>query len=295
MWRVDAEMKGKPTVRLFAPENWGEVDRFAHFYSGTFNFSGPEKRAVSGVLNHFNKAIILRNLAVKLAPNLEIDLQQLEEKSYTPAENSYELSSVVETVFTELYSSIDCTKNIVFALYKKCRGIPNSTRKMFRNIQIGNVSSDFPEDLKTAFKDATWFDDLRSIRDELTHLDLGTCHLDKEKGLVSYMHHGIRRSEGYLIIEDIFQRIDLFIKGVNRFLGSVFHFLNSLLKKEPVFEMCGIFSGRGYSRYIVPSETIDFNSGVCDSHTWFDLPDNPRCPFADSCGAYASAKNLLPT
>jgi len=99
-------MNSIANVRMFAPEHWGQLERFARFYRGTFDFRDQEKKAVSGAMNHFNKAVILRTLAAKLKPNLEIDLQQLEEKGYTPAENSAELSAVIEVIFTELYSSL---------------------------------------------------------------------------------------------------------------------------------------------------------------------------------------------
>jgi hypothetical protein len=57
-----------------------------------------------------------------------------------------------------------------------------------------------------------------------------------------------------------------------------------------VFALCGIFYGRAYTRQVVPSADVTFDSGTCDSHTWFDSAENPRCPFADSCGAYARTK-----
>jgi hypothetical protein len=95
-------MQATPTVRTFAPELWGQIDRFGNLYSETFTFRNREKKALSGAINHFRKALYLRALSVKLKPNLMIDLQQLEEKGYTPAENSLELSAVIEVVFAEL-------------------------------------------------------------------------------------------------------------------------------------------------------------------------------------------------
>lgn len=279
-------------VRMFAPEKWGQGERFAKLYSGTFNFSDWKKKAVSGAVNHFTKAMVLKTLSAKLKPNLEIDLQQLEKNGYTKAENSKELSAVIETIFTELYSSIDCTTTIVFAIFNnKCRGLPNSTRNMFKNIRNGKVCNDFPEALRSAFQEAVWFDELLSIRDELTHSDIGQCHLDKNTGLVLYIHTGIKKSGSGLLIDDIFQKIGFLFEEVNKFLGRVFFHLNSLLKNEPMPQTCGIFNGRVYTRHVIPSMATDFNSGTCDSYRWFDLPDNPKCPFADSCGAYASAKS----
>ncbi len=286
------ENKKFAIVRVFAPEKWGQGERFTKFYSGTFNyFDNWEKKAVTGAINHFTKAMVLKTLSAKVKPNLEIDLQQLEKNGYTKAENSKELSAIIETIFTELYSSIDCMTTIVFAVFKKCRGLPKSTRNMFKNIRNGKVCNDFPEALRSAFQEAIWFDQLRSIRDELTHSDLGQCHLDKNTGLVTYIHTGLKRSGKSLVIDDIFQKVDFFFEEVNKFLGRVFFYLNSLLKNEPIPQICGFFFGRVYERHVIPSLATDFNSGTCDSHRWFDLPANPKCPFADSCGAYASAKS----
>lgn len=45
-----------PTVKAFAPERWGEVERFAKLYGRTFaDFSKTEGRAVSGLIRHFHK------------------------------------------------------------------------------------------------------------------------------------------------------------------------------------------------------------------------------------------------
>ena len=136
-----------PTVRVFAPEQWGEVDRFANFYGGTFKFSGTEKRAVAGVRNHFQKAITLQTLAVKLKPGLDIDKKQLEERGYTPALNSHELSAVIEAAILELYSSLDCTVKVLHAVYGHgSRSFPGSTRRLFQNLE--KVTGSFPDELR---------------------------------------------------------------------------------------------------------------------------------------------------
>lgn len=276
---------------MYAPELWGEADRFSKFYSGTFTFKDTTQRAVSGVINHFNKALIFKNIAEKLRPNLLEDQKELHENGFTPAQNSNELSSVIEEVFTELYSSIDCTRQIVFEIHKKCRGLPDSTRKMFQKLASDEVVAQFPEPLREAFRDAKWFVNLRVIRDELTHSNIGNCHLDKETGKISYFHQGIKKSGAPLSFDDIFSEVEKTFDGVYAFLGYVFHYLNSQLKSEPVLQICGIFFGRVYTRHVAPSEAIDFHGGSCDSYVWFERPENPSCPFSASCGAYASAKD----
>ena len=46
----------------------------------------------------------------------------------------------------------------------------------------------------------------------------------------------------------------------------------------------------GQSKYTDSSEAKDIHSGRCDAFTWFELPENPRCPLADVCEAYKRRK-----
>jgi hypothetical protein len=78
--------------------------------------------------------------------------------------------------------------------------------------------------------------------------------------------------------------------AVNVFLGEIFRFLNSELVDDEVWQLCGIFSGRIYSRFVSPKDANDFNSGKCDAYKWFEKEDNPTCPFVDSCEAYKRVK-----
>jgi len=93
-----------------------------------------------------------------------------------------------------------------------------------------------------------------------------------------------------LIIEDAFERIETFKREVNSFEGMIFGVLNQTLKDEEVFQVCGFFGGRAYSRFVRLSDAVDFDSGRCDALRWFEKEGNPRCPFADNCGAYQRAK-----
>jgi hypothetical protein len=190
----------RPTFRRFAPEQWGEIEKFNNFYGNTHQFDTHTRKAVAGALNHFKKAIILRNLANKIRPNLEIDQAELKENGFTPARNSFELSAVVETVFLELYSSIDCSRKVIGTIYKNCSGVPNSTRKMFANAVAGKIDPRVPEPIRTALQNAQWYPELRKIRDELTHSNTGSCHLKKETNTVFYMHSGLGEPTKSLII-----------------------------------------------------------------------------------------------
>jgi hypothetical protein len=89
------------TVRIFAPELWGQVELFSNLCSETYKFNEREQRAVAGVRQHFDKAITFQTLAAKLRPNLQIDLAQLNAQGFTPAEHSREPATVIEAVITE--------------------------------------------------------------------------------------------------------------------------------------------------------------------------------------------------
>ncbi|WP_321868098.1 hypothetical protein [Paraburkholderia tropica] len=280
-------MNTLPTVRVFAPEYWGEVGKFKQFYATTHDFNSDTKKAVSGIRGHFDKALKLHALAAKLVPNMSIDNAELQERGATSAANSQEVSAVLEEVFTELYSAIDCASKVVSSIYKRCQRMPDSTRKLFARAVLGEIGN-FPDELKAAFVKATWYDELRMLRDELTHSDVGSCRLTQD-GKISYIHTGVRRNNTVLVLPDVFAKLDELFTGVNLFLGDVFHFLNQGLGADPVDAFCGFFFGRGYGRKLTIADHIDFNSGVCQSRQWFDNEPDFRCPFAPTCGAYARA------
>ena len=282
-----------PTFRMFGPEQWGQVDRFKQFYEGTFSFPSHIKKAVSGVGGHFEKAGILIELANNLAPSLENDIKELRQKGVTRATNSRQISAVVESVFIELYSSVDCMRTIISHMYKSTRGMPDSTRKLFQRIHTDGLGCDFPWELKVAFRNANWYEELRIIRDELTHSSLGSCQLDSTTKKISYYHFGIKRQNLPLQIENVFELIESFRVGVNLLLGQVFYFLNSLLKPTPTPIPCGMFKGRIYMRMLVISEKIDFDSGVCMSRQWFDKEPDYCCPFSANCAAYNCSISTL--
>ncbi|UUA74153.1 hypothetical protein [Cellvibrio sp. QJXJ] len=241
-------MNANATVRTFAPELWGQIDIFQNFYSGTYTFSSDARKAALGVKNHSLKAITLRDVALKMLPNLAIDEQELREKGYTSANNSTEFSAVIEEVFTELYSSVECARKIITNIYKRTRRLKDSTRKFFSLIKNGQIGEDFPSELKEAILSAPWFEELLAIRDELTHSDIENCHRNQETGKISYSHAGLKRNGSSLIIEDVLQKCSDLINGVNLLLGKIFNFLNSNLKKTNINQLCGVFFGRGYMR-----------------------------------------------
>jgi len=274
-----------PALRLFAPELWGEVDRFRHFYATTYLFVDRDARAVQGVGAHFEKSYRLIRLAERLHPNLQLDEVHLNERGFTSAENAAELATIIEAAILELYATIDCTAKVLRAIYGAgTRGWKESTRSMFQNVD--KLTGSFPGPLKPIISGASWYYELLHLRDELTHLATGWVRGGSPNEPVAYSHRGLKAGGLPLEIEDIFGWLTAMFGAVNAFLGNIFHFLNTTLKYTPVMEPCGMVEGRMLMRQLWPVNPIDFNSGACISWVWFELPDNPTCPFKDQCGAY---------
>jgi hypothetical protein len=278
---------------FFAPEHWGELDRFSHLCSGTYTFSGREQRALAGVGQHFEKAVTFRRIAEWILPNLEIDRDQLNTQGFTPAEHSRMLAAVVEASIVELYSCVDCTAKVLRAIYgKRSRGFKDSTRSLFENVDA--ITGDFPNALKDAIRGVDWFKRLLFLRDELTHLGAGSCHLPEGTESVSYHHRGIKEEDKPLIIDSVFAWLDGQFEAINLFIGRVFNFLRGTLSNKPVHQMCGMVEGRMLMRVVDPTQPLNSSSGTCLSWIWFEKPDMPTCPFAATCGAYTRIRSRPP-
>jgi hypothetical protein len=39
-------------------------------------------------------------------------------------------------------------------------------------------------------------------------------------------------------------------------------------------------------RNVDASAPLNFDNGTCIAYQWFELPENPSCPFLENCGAY---------
>ncbi|MGB3470329.1 MAG: hypothetical protein WBA51_05875 [Erythrobacter sp.] len=273
-------------VRMFAPERWGEVDRFRVLWPTTYKFEGFQKRVVAGVENHFHKALTLLQIAESLIPSLEVDETELEVRGFTPAQNARKLAAVLEGVITELYSVVDCTAKVLHLIYGPTSSrYKDSTRRLFA--EADKITGSFPERLKNVIRAVTWYEELRRIRDELTHRDVGSCSKDPESEKIRYFHSSLWEGERLKPIEDIFGWVRTNVDAVNQFIGVVFNELNSNIKAGTVHQVCGMVEGRILMRMLDVAQPIDFDNGTCLSAQWFTEPENPDCPFAGNCGAFA--------
>lgn len=281
-------------VRVFAPEAWGEVDRFRALWPTTYRFRAHDKRVLAGVENHFHKTMTLLSMAERLLPSLDRDEAELEERGFTPALNARNLAAVLEAAITEVYSVVDCTAKVLHTVYgPTSKRFRDSTRRLFADVD--SITGSLPETIKDSIRAAGWYEELRNLRDELTHRDTGSCSRDRETGLVRYFHSSLWEGERLRPIDNVLGWIHGMVDAVNRFVGTTFHELNATIRQGTVTQMCGMVHGRMLMRLLDASQPMDFHNGSCLSAQWFTQPGNPRCPFADDCGAFhrpATAEQL---
>jgi hypothetical protein len=231
--RHDFPTRTVPTVRYFAPERWGTVDRFAHFYSSTYSFPEKVHARVVGTSAHFERAELLRQIAHDMIPQLQLDRAELEAKGFTHAEHSRRLTAIVESSITSLYSSLDCGRQVVTHVFAKYRGLPDSTRKTFQRAAEGRLDPQLPAAILNAFANAPWYPKFCHLRDALTHGGPGSCHRDEQTGKIMYFHEAVRSATA-THIPDIFAVLDENFRHVNLFLGQIFKELLETLKDDEV-------------------------------------------------------------
>jgi len=276
-------------IIFFAPEYWGELTKFNHFYHSSYHFKPFFQVAAKGVESHFDKFTTLYSLAKKIQPMLVEDNEELKEKGFSKAIRSKELSSVIESAFIELYSSLNCMMKVLNGVFINHKGIPSdSTRKLFKNARENKIDSRVPLAITSNLKNAIWFDELCNIRDELVHSEIGFCSNSEDK--ITYFHPNLKSNGNNLIFDDVFSELNKYKKFVNSLLGAIYHTLNESLNDNKVEQICGIAFGRILMRKVSFKEAKDFNSGKCLSYTWFEKEENPTCPFSKTCGAYKSIK-----
>lgn len=296
--KLDSDAPCPPQlVLMFAPQHWGELDRFQRFWRSTYDFDVTARKRLSGVAGHFYKAAALRSLAKRIAPTLEEDEKQLKETGYSPVPRAKELAAVIESAFCELYSALDCTRFVLCEIYPHHRGLSRkSTRKTFTNGHEGKIDERVPQGIRDAFQaSGAWYGELLRLRDELTHADVGSCSRDSATSLYRYMHDGLGSLTQALVIDDVFAKLEEHSNNVNFFLGQVFRALNAMLSNVAITQFCCVSNGRLYQRSVGAQDAIDLNSGRCVSYQWFDQPGNPVCPLKEQCGAYAAASGDAPS
>ncbi|PAV12499.1 hypothetical protein ASJ81_20325 [Methanosarcina spelaei] len=158
-----------------------------------------------------------------------------------------------------------------------------------------------PLEIRKALEDGQndWFPRLKKIRDSLNHFNIGSCSdLEGRKNgehepKISYYHDRLGNDLGnVLVTDDVFKMLSDYEVKVNMFLGSVYHALNQTLEDKETVQVCGVFNGRFYQRFVSPFEALNFHSGRCKSREWFEKEDKSTCPYVDKCGAYVKSESV---
>lgn len=277
---------------MFAPEHWTSAAKFRQFMGPPFEVNRELTKGSNSADNHFSKFSVLAGLANRLRKELPQDETELEEHGYSPASRSKEYAALVESLFCELYASLDGIRRTLFAAYRNVQGVQNkSTEKLFSRAKENKYGAGFPSDIRELLLSAydTWFTRLRRIRTEVTHGDIGNCHLDKETRKVTYMHGGLGSGNQALVLVDIESELNQLTESVATLIEGVFASLCAKLEPVEKRVLCGLYKGRCYERIVSYSPTLSFNDGCCTSLKWFAKEDGCECPMRANCGAYQTA------
>ena len=203
---------------------------------------------------------------------------------------------MVEALYCELYSCLDGLRRTIFGIYRGCRGVQkDSTNKLFRKAEERGYGPEFPEEirlyLETSWK--SWFPDLREIRSEITHGEVGSCSLDDSDKTVRYFQHGMQRQGRSLIVPNVVSVLnDLRVK-IFELLDCIFGVWVRQLEYREVTAVCGVWKARFYERRVGYNPALSFHSGECGSANWFKDEPEYACPLRETCGAYARREDHL--
>ena len=277
---------------VFAPERWSSITKFRQLMGPPFAINRELRKGVSSAENHLAKFTVLAGLANRLKVRLPEDNAELAEKGHSSASRSKEFAALIETLFCELYAALDGVRRTLYAAYRNVKGVQNgSTEKLFKRASENTYGPEFPEEIRAALASAfvSWFPRLRSIRTEVTHGDIGSCHVEEQSQRVFYMHAGLGSATRALVIEDVIVELNQHWKSVSELIEVIYGSLFSKLQPVVRTAICGIFKGRVYQREVAPSGDLTFHSGSCKSRSWFEKETGYECPLRQNCGAYKRA------
>jgi len=186
---IETDEGDEPFNVMFEPENWSNVRRFLYFVDQPFEKTAALQRGILSTDNHLEKSKIL------IAHLKDIESDMLEsakgkkkyDDNYVKRSKTY--SALVETVYCELYSCLDGLRETVFAIYGGVRNLKKKkTSKFFKLASEGKYGEGFPAKVASLLSDAyaTWFCELRDIRSEVTHGNVGFCYLEDKSNKIQY-------------------------------------------------------------------------------------------------------------
>jgi hypothetical protein len=217
---------------IFIPEQWSAVNKFRQLMGPPFDPTPDLGRGVSATENHLEKFVVLAGLADRFKDRLAEDNAELEETGRSSAIRSKEFSALVEALFCELYAVLDGVRRAIYGAYRNVRGVQNkSTERVFKRAAETEYGPEFPDDIRAALACAfaSWFPRLRSIRTEVTHGEIGFCHLDEKSHKIVYIHHRLGSRTKALVIDDVAAELSEQYTSVWKLVEAVFQSLYSKL------------------------------------------------------------------
>ena len=209
----------------FYPEEWRHVTKFRLFSATTYKFSDSTRHALNGIEGHMQKYNTILSIAYEYVPRLKKDSKELEKHGYTSAPNAKKLAALVETLYSELYASLDGIRQVLHAVFHNAQGLPSKkTSRLFSNASNGKIDNRVPKSIKNALSNAydDWFLHLRRIRTNVTHFDIGHCWIGDNDAIMYVNLSAGSRTKAY-VVDDVFNDLTEIFKNVNE-LG-VFHLL----------------------------------------------------------------------
>ena len=278
----------------FALEHWTALTRLTRFLGPPFTNLSVTSNGLRACQGHLDKFDTIANVANRLVPGIKEDWTELQEHGYSPSNRSKESASLYELTVCELYSALDGLRTALFGIYRNVHGIQDSSNeKLFKRAAENKYGANFPSEINSALTDAfnDWFPKLRSLRTELQHGQIGSCHHDRETEKIVYMNSGIIVDGRAFIIEDLTQFLNQMRMNINKLVQTICEFLYQQLEPKVTRQICGIYKGRWYGRNVAPSESLSFTDGICHSYAWFENEPECRCPLAVNCIPYARASS----
>lgn len=274
----------------FTPERWSNLEKLLRHLNAAAGKNGNVRKGLHDCSSHLAKVPVFWRIAKKLRPGLQNDDDELETYGGTNGLSGAEMAAVFESIICELYSALDGLRLFFYGEYKNVKGVQNSSNgKLFGNAKNEKYGIEFPEEIRGLLSKASeeWFEELRGFRTELTHGSAGFCSWNRESDTITYMNQGIKESSNRLqFIDDMESKIRFYEASVMAFVETIAEYYLDRVDNIPVFQVCGMFKARVYTRAVVINRnTVSFD-GHCLAHEWFDMNPEFRCPMAEGCEAY---------
>ena len=133
---------------MFNPAGWNRALRFSHFVGVVGSFDDEAIKGVNTYMDHHNKFVVLARLATRIVPDLRKDHEQMRKEGSSDNRYHSEFGALLEVLITELYSSLDGIRRLIYSGYRRVQGVQNgSTQALFSRAHKKFYGIGFPVEL----------------------------------------------------------------------------------------------------------------------------------------------------